>query len=202
MEEQILLQLFGTKDLDQIDLQTTEYQDHDEQIYYIERELIESLNKLEEDNLFNINLRQSEEEQLEVMRKESNARIAEMRRKLLEQEENIKAKEETKSLMQQKHQFFLNNQSQGKEKKLTQRTSFNLPEQKPFEKYLNEIGATSAESTTILTKLTAMLSMLGMSDKSENLVEAMRKFEIKFWQLYEVKNKAFNESTEYRNCMI
>ncbi len=42
------------------------------------------MNKLEEDNLFNINLRQSEEEQLEVMRKESNARIAEMRRKLLE----------------------------------------------------------------------------------------------------------------------
>ena len=198
----MLVQLFGTKDLDQIDLQTTEYQDHDEQIYYIERELIESLNKLEEDNLFNINLRQSEEEQLEVMRKESNARIAEMRRKLLEQEENIKAKEETKSLMQQKHQFFLNNQSQGKDKKLTQRTGFNLPEQKPFEKYLNEIGATSAESTTILTKLTAMLSMLGMSDKSENLVEAMRKFEIKFWQLYEVKNKAFNESTDYRNCMI
>jgi len=83
--------------------------------------------------------------------------------------------------MQQKHQFFLSNQSQGKDKKLTQRTGFNLLEQKPFEKYLNEIGATSAESTTILTKLTAMLSMLGMSDKSDNLVEAFRKFEIKFW---------------------
>lgn len=83
-----------------------------------------------------------------------------------------------------------------------QKTGFNLPEQKPFEKYLNEIGATSSESTIILTKLTAMLSVLGMSDKSENLVEAMRKFEIEFWKRYEEKNKAFNESTENRNYMI
>jgi hypothetical protein len=41
-----------------------------------------------------------------------------------------------------------------------------------------------------------MLSVLGMSDKSENLVEAMRKFEIEFWKRYEEKNKAFNDSTE------
>jgi hypothetical protein len=131
-----------------------------------------------------------------MLKKESNARIADMRRKLLEQEDNIKAKEVQKGLMQQKHNFFLNNQSQGKDKKLMQKTGFNLPEQKPFEKYLNEIGATSSESTIILTKLTAMLSVLGMSDKSENLVEAMRKFEIEFWKRYEEKNKAFNESTE------
>jgi hypothetical protein len=55
-------------------------------------------------------------------------RIADMRRKLLEQEDNIKAKEVQKSLMQQKHNFFLNNQSQGKDKKLMQKTGFNLPE--------------------------------------------------------------------------
>jgi hypothetical protein len=123
-------------------------------------------------------------------------RIADMRRKLLEQEDNIKAKEVQKSLLQQKHHFFLNNQSQGKDKKLMQKTGFNLPEQKPFEKYLNEIGATSNDITKILKMLTTMLSVLGMSDKSENLVEAMRKFEIEFWKRYEEKNKAFNDSTE------
>ena len=123
-------------------------------------------------------------------------RIADMRRKLLEQEDNIKAKEVQKSLLQQKHHFFLNNQSQGKDKKWMQKTGFNLPEQKPFEKYLNEIGATSNDITKILKMLTTMLSVLGMSDKSENLVEAMRKFEIEFWKRYEEKNKAFNDSTE------
>lgn len=108
--EQILMKLTeGTKDLEQIDLQNAEYSDDDEQIYFSDKQLIEHLFRIEETNLFNINLCQNDEEQLELLKKESNARIAEMRRKLQDQEENIKALEESKSLMQLKHQFFMNN---------------------------------------------------------------------------------------------
>lgn len=56
-EELILLRMTGgTKDLDRIDLQTVEYSDDDEKIYFKEKELIEHLFRIEETNLFNVNL--------------------------------------------------------------------------------------------------------------------------------------------------
>ena len=45
-----------TGDLDQIDLQQEDYSDDDERIYYKEKELIEHLFRIEDLNLFNINL--------------------------------------------------------------------------------------------------------------------------------------------------
>jgi len=63
-------------------MQAVEYSDDDEEIHFKQKELIEHLFRIEETNLFNINLCQNDEEQLEVLKKESGARIAEMRKKL------------------------------------------------------------------------------------------------------------------------
>lgn len=42
--------------MEDIDLQNAEYSDDDEKIYFNEKELIEYLFKIEDDNLFNVNL--------------------------------------------------------------------------------------------------------------------------------------------------
>lgn len=62
----------GTGDLEDIDLQLMEYSDDDEQIYFEHHELIEHLFKLEDDNLFNVNLLKNDEEQLEHEIKKSS----------------------------------------------------------------------------------------------------------------------------------
>jgi len=54
--------------LEAIDI-TGEYSDDDEEIYFTEKELREYLFKIEEDNLFNFNLYQSDKEQLDNQRK-------------------------------------------------------------------------------------------------------------------------------------
>jgi hypothetical protein len=72
----------GTRDLDRIDLQTVEYSDDDVEIYFKEKELIEHLFRIEETNLFNVNLCQNDEEQLELLKKASQVKIAEMKKKL------------------------------------------------------------------------------------------------------------------------
>jgi len=51
-----------TRDLEQIDLQQDDYSDDDEFIYFKEKELIEHLFRIEDVNLFNINLVQNDEE--------------------------------------------------------------------------------------------------------------------------------------------
>lgn len=48
--------------MEQIDLQAVEYSDDDEEIYFNQKELIEHLFRIEETNLFNINLCQNDEE--------------------------------------------------------------------------------------------------------------------------------------------
>jgi len=63
-------------------LQAVDYSDDDVEIYFNEKQLIEHLFRIEETNLFNINLCQNDEEQLEEQKKESYKKIAEMKRKL------------------------------------------------------------------------------------------------------------------------
>lgn len=65
--------------------------------------MIDTLFRIEETNLFNINLCQNDEEQLEELKKASQDKIAEMRRKLQDQEDNIKALQESKVIMDLKH---------------------------------------------------------------------------------------------------
>lgn len=93
----------NTRDLEQIDLQAVEYSDDDEAIYFKEKELIEHLFRIEETNLFNINLCQNDEEQLDELKKASQMKIADMKRKLQDQEDNIKALQESKVIMDLKH---------------------------------------------------------------------------------------------------
>lgn len=52
----------GTGDRENIDLQNAEYSDDDLEIHLTQKELIDYLNKIEEDNLFNINLCQTDEQ--------------------------------------------------------------------------------------------------------------------------------------------
>lgn len=57
MDMQVFMRLTGgTGDLDEIDLQQQDYDDDDEQIYFTQKELIDHLFRIEETNLFNINL--------------------------------------------------------------------------------------------------------------------------------------------------
>jgi hypothetical protein len=46
----------GTGDVEDIDIQVAEYSDDDEKIPFTEKELIDHLFKLEDDNLFNVKL--------------------------------------------------------------------------------------------------------------------------------------------------
>ena len=62
-------------DVEDINLQSAEYSDDDDKIYFNESELKEYLFKLEDENLFNINLCQNDEEQLEEMVLMSQMRI-------------------------------------------------------------------------------------------------------------------------------
>ena len=55
----------GTGDRDNIDLQLAQYSDDDIEVHFTNQALIDYLNKIEEDNLFNINLCQTEEQHLE-----------------------------------------------------------------------------------------------------------------------------------------
>ena len=75
----------GTGDRDNIDLQHAEYSDDDLDYHFTQKELIDYLNKIEEDNLFNINLCQSDEQQLEDERIKANAEIEEMEEQSREQ---------------------------------------------------------------------------------------------------------------------
>lgn len=52
----------GTGDLEDIELMNTEYSDDDETIYFTTKELIDHLIRIEEQNLFNINLVNQEDE--------------------------------------------------------------------------------------------------------------------------------------------
>lgn len=46
----------GTGDIEDIDLQTADYSDDDVEIYFNEKTLIDYLFRLEDENLFNVNL--------------------------------------------------------------------------------------------------------------------------------------------------
>lgn len=74
----------GTGDRELIDLQTAEYSDDDLDVHFKVNELIEHLFKIEEDNLFNINLCQNDEQQLEEEAKKAHDEIMLMEKKIQE----------------------------------------------------------------------------------------------------------------------
>ena len=65
-QSQLTEKLYGSD----VDLDAS-YSDDDDQIYFDKKEFIEHLSEIEEDNLFKINLLQSDEEQLEILKKSS-----------------------------------------------------------------------------------------------------------------------------------
>ena len=75
----------GTGDRELIDLQTAEYSDDDLEIHFKVIDVIEYLFKIEEDNLFNINLCQNDEQQLEEEAKKAQDEILVMENKIKEQ---------------------------------------------------------------------------------------------------------------------
>lgn len=66
-----MAKLTPTGEREDIDLQNAEYSDDDEDMYFKEKDLIDYLFKIEDENLFNVNLCQNDEEQLEEAKKKS-----------------------------------------------------------------------------------------------------------------------------------
>ena len=79
----------NTGDLEDIDLINTDYSDDDETIYFSTKELIDHMLRIEEQNLFNINLVNDADDQLEKLKAASAKKIQEMKQDLLYKEENI-----------------------------------------------------------------------------------------------------------------
>jgi len=92
----------NTMDLENIDIQNAEYSDDDDQIYFSNKELIEYLFKIEENNLFNINLVQNDEKELYDLKQSSQKRIDEMRQELVQKEQNIEKLKSDKNMLLEK----------------------------------------------------------------------------------------------------
>lgn len=88
--------------------------------------------------------------------------------------------------MQQKHQFFMNNQSQNKEQKPVNGIQAGMPNSALI-KYLMDIGANKAQIDQITTRIGTMLQKADIKVDDEDQIEPMRKFEIKFLELFELK---------------
>jgi hypothetical protein len=126
----------GTGDLDDIDLQLMEYSDDDDQIYFTHQELIEHLFKLEDDNLFNVNLLKNDEEQLEHEIKKSSKVLKQYQMKIEEQDKSLQDLEQTLKLQQDKF-IMLGGTGQKDQVQETKQTALN--------KYLYSINAKKSE---------------------------------------------------------
>lgn len=119
-----------------------------------------------------------------------------MRKKLQDQEDNIKALEESRGLMQLKHQFFMNNQSQNKDQKSVNGIPPAGGPNSALIKFLVDIGASKQQIDQISTKIATMLQKADIKIDDEDQIEPMRKFEIKFLELYEQKTLTLGRSAE------
>lgn len=100
--------------------------------------------------------------------------------------------------MEQKHQFFMSNQSQNKEQKtpVTHNGKTIGGPSSALIKYVVDIGANKQTIDQIATKINFIMQKADIKVDDEDQIEPMRKLEIKFLELYEQKKIIQNRSAE------
>ena len=90
---------YGTRDLGNIDIDKAEYSDDDTEIHFKEWQLIDHLEKIEENNLREISLWQDAEKELNELKEQSAIRKLKMEQEL--QKRNLEIQYQQKLLNEQ-----------------------------------------------------------------------------------------------------
>ena len=170
----------GTGDVEDIDLQVADYSDDDVEIYFNEKTLIEYLFKLEDENLFNVNLCQNEEEHLEEELRNSKAKFDQMQVKLEVTTSNLQKKKMHLEILQQKNDFYKNNSSGQVESKKNVKVKSD-PIDSALDKYLINNGASKTDIQEINEGIAGLLECAGIpiNKDRQNMIQSMKALEIK-----------------------
>ena len=177
----------GTGDVEDIIL-LADYYDDDHKIYFKEKDLIEYLFHIEDDNLFKINLMQDDEQALEEKKKSSQEAIEFKKSEIKQQQESITVLQHKLTDLKKKHEFYLS----GRNEK-TVKTYANALNEK-----LTDKGFTSGEIAEVNKAIGGMMKecLIPMEEGSD-MIDLFKRAEMKFNFLVEWRKKSNDYNDSY-----